>query len=136
MPINAIYDQFEEIRDQIQEILDGHRTLSLFCGPPGIGKTFTVELMLRAAGIKNLRPVTANDAPSFVKLLWDHQEQPAVFLDDCDALATKSECAMIAKKAFGPDRRVVWDSTAARNNQLKGGATSLFLPLTSISNAV
>lgn len=120
---NRIRKRFDTLERMAVRVSDGHIPALIVSGPPGLGKSFTVEKVLQDTYGK---PVSAIDpefdeeapgydiicgtitAPGLIMALWSMRNGGVVVLDDCDDVFRDETCLNLLKAVLdSSDRRIV-----------------------------
>src|ERR1700745_50264 len=98
---NPILIQLEIFADRVRQVARGQRTACACDGPPGVGKTFTLEKVCREEG-KALRLVNTT-AGGLVQMAYRYSQIPVVAFDDSDIALRNEQTATIVKQLIASE---------------------------------
>lgn len=92
--VTTVADKYETIELLLRRVIRGKSTKRyyLLAGDPGIGKTYTVEKLLKEEGKENVETCTGSIGRSVTSIaifLWTHKDDDLIILDDCDSFLRK-----------------------------------------------
>lgn len=106
---------FEDLRDLVEVVAEGHATSLMVRGTGGVGKTYEVTAALQKGhhSYEHLRGYTT--PLGLYNKLYEHR-QGLVVIDDCDSIFKDTVGLEILKSVLDTyeERPVCWNSTGAR----------------------
>ena len=108
---NAIFKALIGGRQWVRELILGTQKSFLFYGPPGIGKTYTVEQVVKElnAQMVTIRPGTAL---GLLQCLYDYRHVQLLMIDDMDGVWSSEPTLNILKTALdSKSRRILRHDT-------------------------
>jgi len=124
-----IADRFEILHDMTKAACEGNIRAMIVTGPPGVGKSFGVELELEKASLfdklqnKRVRSEVVKGASTAIGLyqkLYEFSDKDCVLVfDDCDTLFYDDVCLNLLKSALDTSkrRRICWNSESYALNR-------------------
>ena len=112
---DRIQRQYRTLARMADRIIDGKLPALIVSGPPGLGKTYTIEKRLEESG-KECDIIRGTVSPAGLYIaLWGMAEGGVVVLDDCDAVFRDEEALNLLKIVLdSSEKRVVsWRKRAA-----------------------
>jgi len=103
--IRQRYHTLERMADRIVE---GHLPSLIVSGPPGLGKSYTVEQALEKSGKEHDVMSGTISAVGLYIALWEQRDGGVVVLDDCDDVFRDETCLNILKAVLdSSEKRIV-----------------------------
>jgi hypothetical protein len=123
---NEDYSELERsycsVESFIEKISKGSLRSLIINGPPGVGKTFSVESFLKKHASRKYKLIAGHMSTlSLYGNLYHYREPGNVLvLDDIDSVMSKIEGVNILKAAMDtkPSRRINWESSSALLNKI------------------
>jgi len=112
---DRITRQYRTLERMASRIIEGKLPALIVSGPPGLGKTYTIEQKLEESG-KNVDVVRGTiSGVGLYTALWHMSEGGVVVLDDCDAVFRDEETLNILKIALdSSEKRIIsWRKNAS-----------------------
>ena len=113
---------YASVETFIEKISQGSLRSLIINGPPGVGKTFSVESYLKKHASRKYKMIAGHMSTlSLYGNLYHYREAGNVLvLDDIDSVLSKIEGVNILKAAMDtkPSRRIYWESSSSLLNKL------------------
>jgi hypothetical protein len=113
---------YSSVESFIEKISQGSLRSLIINGPPGVGKTFSVESFLKKHASRKYKLIAGHMSTlSLYGNLYHYREPGNVLvLDDIDSVMSKIEGVNILKAAMDtkPSRRINWESSSALLNKI------------------
>lgn len=113
---------YSSVESFIEKISQGSLRSLIINGPPGVGKTFSVESFLKRHASRKYKLIAGHMSTlSLYGNLYHYREPGNVLvLDDIDSVMSKIEGVNILKAAMDtkPSRRINWESSSALLNKI------------------
>lgn len=95
-----IKSRFEILETLVDDVVEGDITSLIVSGPPGLGKSFTVESKMKS--VDNVRIVKGHSsAKALYELLFEYKEAGSIVVfDDCDSIFTDERALNLLKTAL------------------------------------
>jgi hypothetical protein len=118
--ISRIRERFEILDEMTRATIDGSIRAMIVSGPPGVGKSYTVELeiekmnlmpLLAGKGVRGEIIKGAATAISLYKKLYQYSDSGSVLVfDDCDSILLDDQSLNLLKAALdsGKERKISW----------------------------
>lgn len=127
--ISEIAQRFDILTDMTKAVLNGDIRAMIVAGPPGVGKSFGIEIELEKANLfdqisgrrvkSEMIKGTASPLGLYKSLYKYSDENCVVVFDDCDSILLDDVCLNLLKGALdsGKKRKISWlaDSHSLRN---------------------
>lgn len=127
--ITEIAQRFDILTDMTKAVLNGDIRAMIVAGPPGVGKSFGIEIELEKANLfdqisgrrvkSEMIKGTASPLGLYKSLYKYSDENCVVVFDDCDSILLDDVCLNLLKGALdsGKKRKISWlaDSHSLRN---------------------
>ena len=113
--VERITRQYATLSRLAARIIDGQLPSLIVSGPPGLGKTYTIEQQLEASGTEVDAIRGTISAAGLYIALWNMAEGGVVVLDDCDSVFDTPEALNILKIALdSSEKRIIsWRKRAS-----------------------
>lgn len=92
-----IRKRYETLRRMTRRVVNGHLPSLIVSGPPGLGKSYTVETMLKKHGRQHDIMSGTISAVGLYIALYEQSEGGVVVLDDCDDVFRNETCLNLLK---------------------------------------
>lgn len=89
--------RFATLERMAHRVSEGEIPALIVSGPPGLGKSFTIEKVLRDEGIEHDIICGSIAPPGLLIALWEMKDGGVVVLDDCDDVFRDETCLNILK---------------------------------------
>lgn len=111
---NRIRTRYTTLERMSQRIVSGALPSLIVSGPPGLGKSYTVEQALKASGKEHDVMCGTISAVGLYIALYEQRDGGVVVLDDCDDVFRDETCLNILKAVLdsGETRRVSYRKRA------------------------
>lgn len=115
VPTETYEERYDRIRQRYttlermaKRVTDGKLPSLVVSGPPGLGKSYTVEQVLESSGVEHDIMRGTISAPGLYIALWGMKDGGVVVLDDCDDVFRDETCLNLLKAVLdSSDKRIV-----------------------------
>lgn len=111
-------ERFEDMKNYINNVIEGIKPLAILCGAPGVGKTFRVMNNVKKAGKQHgidYALIKGRLTPSALyATLFEYKDKgKLIIIDDCPDALKDDNCVDILKAAFdsSAERWVSWNTS-------------------------